>query len=153
MTGWIAEGFLARVRGLVGFVVIAVWLGVTGTVIRFISHGLKLGDRGQNILWAIAIGATLWGIFRIFKASAARSRAEIAALSTLSSTQMDVLLSTRPDMRWAIVRETAGRMFRERLATKSRAELEEMLKGSPELADEARGELKRRREQSAVIGS
>jgi hypothetical protein len=61
---------------------------------------------------------------------------------------MDVLLSKRPDMRWAIIRETAERMFRERLATKSLAELDEMLKGSPELADEARAELQRRRELS-----
>lgn len=146
MTGWLTEGILARVRGLVAFLVIAVWLVVTGTVIPFIGDGLRLGSRGQNTLWAIAIGVTLWGIFRLFKASGARSRAEVASLRNASNSEIDVLLSTRPDMRWAVTREIAARILRERLAVRSLAELDELSKGSPEMGDEVRAELQRRRE-------
>ena len=144
MSGWFVEGILARVRGAVGLFAICVWAIVVGGVVRLIAYVLRLGHGGENALWWIAIGVTLWGIFRVFKASAARSRAELASLRNASEAELDVVLNRRPDLRPEIVREIARRMFRESLAAASQAELDDLAKHSSEAAGEVRAELQRR---------
>jgi hypothetical protein len=148
MSGWFVEGILARVRGVVALLVVGVWAVVVGGVVRFISYSLRLGNKGENTLWWIAIGVTLWGIFRVFKASTARSRAEIASLGGASKAELDVVWNTRPDMRAAIVRETALRMFRQRLTVASQAELDGLAKHSSDASDEVRAELQRRSQRA-----
>ena len=103
--------------------VIYIWVMAIGGIIRGLTYVFALSQTSQNILFWVAVGVTLAGIVAFFRRVHLRGRAEIAALQTASSNELEAILKSRPELRYAIAREIARRMVLERLPKISNEDL------------------------------
>lgn len=105
--------------------VLFLWTLIVTWIIRGLAYVFGLNQNAQNTLFYIALGMTLLGIVAYFRRVHLREKAQIAALQTASSDELDAIMKSRPDFRYAIAREVARRMVLERLRGMSNEGLDE----------------------------